>query len=184
VSITLRATVGRHRPTVIIAGLRSQVRDLKADKQQLAANAYRAADEIHTALIRGCQDAMLIARLRAENTAVKKANEEWRRTVIRAKAEQERLGRPSSKPGRSSTRCPPNWPGRSRPSCSGPTYRRCRTSPPPTTRRSNCPSSTGRSTPTDPGRPETASPDRPVNNQKPPSAANTRGSEQPSQENA
>jgi hypothetical protein len=91
VSITLRATVGRHRPTVIIAGLRSQVRDLKADKQQLAANAYRAADEIHTALIRGCQDATLIARLRAENTAVKKANEEWRRTVIRAKAEQERL---------------------------------------------------------------------------------------------
>lgn len=90
-SITLRATVGRHRPTVIIAGLRSQVRDLKADKQQLAANAYRAADEIHTALIRGCQDAMLIAQLRAENAAVKKANEEWRRTVIRAKAEQERL---------------------------------------------------------------------------------------------
>jgi hypothetical protein len=91
VSITIRAAVGRHRPAVIIAGLRSEVRDLKADKLQLAANAYRAADEIHTALIRGCQDAMLIAQLRAENTAVKKANEEWRRTVIRAKAEQERL---------------------------------------------------------------------------------------------
>ncbi|MCX4809066.1 hypothetical protein OG601_46970 [Streptomyces sp. NBC_01239] len=92
-SITLRATVGRHRSSIIIAGLRGQVRELKADKLQLAANAYRADDEIHTALIRGCQDAMLIAQLRAENTAVKKANEEWRRTVIRAKAEQERLRR-------------------------------------------------------------------------------------------
>jgi hypothetical protein len=92
-SITLRATVGRHRSSIIIAGLRSQVRDLKADKLQLAANAYRLDDEIHTALIRGCQDAMLIARLRAENAAVKKANEGLRHATIRAKAEQERLRR-------------------------------------------------------------------------------------------
>lgn len=97
-SITLRATVGRHRSSIIIAGLRGQVRELKADKLQLAANAYRLGDEIHTALIRGCQDAMLIAQLRAENAAVKKANEELRRKAVkagsdllRAQAEQERL---------------------------------------------------------------------------------------------
>jgi len=84
---------GRHAGRVINARLRRENSELKADRYQLAVNAYRHEDEIHEALIRGCQDAMLIAQLRAESTAVKTANEELRRTVIRAKAEQERLRR-------------------------------------------------------------------------------------------
>lgn len=57
---------GRHKPGVVNARLRSENRELKADKRQLATNAYRHEDEIHTALLRGCQDAILIAQLRTE----------------------------------------------------------------------------------------------------------------------
>jgi hypothetical protein len=57
---------GRHTRGAVISRLRRENRELKADKRQLAINAYRHEDEIHTALIRGCQDAMRIAQLTSE----------------------------------------------------------------------------------------------------------------------
>ncbi|MEU1497353.1 hypothetical protein [Streptomyces sp. NPDC005732] len=89
-SITI-VTRGRHTATGVIAQLRGQIRDMEADNRFLTHDGRAMAADLHTALIRGCQDAMLIAHLRAENTAVKEANAELRRTTIRAKAEQERL---------------------------------------------------------------------------------------------
>jgi hypothetical protein len=89
-SLTI-ATRGRHTAAEVIAHLRGQVRDVEMDNRLLVRDGQAMAADLHTALIRGCQDAMLIAQLRAENAAVKAANEEWRRTTIRAKAEQDRL---------------------------------------------------------------------------------------------
>jgi hypothetical protein len=84
-------TNGKH--TSAYAELRAHLRGVVAENGQLVAGVEDRERELHAALLRGCQDAMLIAQLRAENTAVKAANEEWRRTTIRAKAEQERLRR-------------------------------------------------------------------------------------------
>lgn len=89
-SLTL-ATRGRHTAAEVIAQLRGQVRDVESDNRILVRIGDAMAADLHTALIRGCQDAMLIAELRAENAAVKAANADLRRTTIRAKAEQERL---------------------------------------------------------------------------------------------
>lgn len=91
-SLTLTAR-GKHTAAEVIAQLRSQVRDVEMDNRLLVRDGHARATDLHTALIRGCQDAMLIAHLRAENTAVKAANEEWRRKTVRAQAEQERLRR-------------------------------------------------------------------------------------------
>jgi hypothetical protein len=90
VSFTLPAR-GRHTAAEVIAQLRYQVRDVETDNQILVRHGQAMAVDLHTALIRGCQDAMLIARLRDENAAVKEANAELRRATIRAKAEQARL---------------------------------------------------------------------------------------------
>lgn len=73
--------------------LRAHARRVENDNTILTGAVEEREQELHTALIRGCQDAMLIAELRAENEAVKTANAELRRTTIRAKAEQERLRR-------------------------------------------------------------------------------------------
>ena len=90
-SVVKRRRAGKHTPAY--AELRRQVRALDRDNTELLVGTEDREREIHTALLRGCQDAMVIAQLRAENLAVKAANEEWRRATIRAKAEQERLRR-------------------------------------------------------------------------------------------
>lgn len=90
-SIVKRRRAGKHTPAY--AGLRAYAMRADADNRQLVAAVEDREREIHTALIRCCQDAMVIAQLRAENAAVKTANENLRHTVIRAKAEQERLRR-------------------------------------------------------------------------------------------
>ncbi|MFJ4785069.1 hypothetical protein [Streptomyces sp. NPDC088794] len=84
---------GRHTGRFINTRLRRQVRELDDHNAHLVAGVEQREADLYTALLRGCQDAMLIAQLRAENEAVKAANEELRHTVIRAKAEQERLRR-------------------------------------------------------------------------------------------
>ena len=89
-AITIGAA-GKH--TGAYVELRTHARQVEADNQALTGAVEDREREIHTALVRGCQDSMLIAQLRAENTAVKAANEGLRHTVIRAKAEQERLRR-------------------------------------------------------------------------------------------
>ncbi|MFG3127445.1 hypothetical protein ACGFZU_07050 [Streptomyces tendae] len=73
--------------------LRAHTRRVENDNTILTGAVEEREQQLHTALIRGCQDAMVIAELRAENEAVKAANEELRRTTIRAKAEQDRLRR-------------------------------------------------------------------------------------------
>ncbi|MBZ6102781.1 hypothetical protein ACH4NO_18435 [Streptomyces olivaceus] len=87
--------------TVIAGGKHSQpyqkllahTRRIEDDNTVLTGAVEEREQQLHTALIRGCQDAMAIAELRAENEAIKEANAELRRTTIRAKAEQERLRR-------------------------------------------------------------------------------------------
>lgn len=78
-------STGKHTTT------HAQLRDVEKENGRLIAGTEERERELHTALVRGCQDAMLIAELRAENTAIKAANAELRRATIRAKAEQERL---------------------------------------------------------------------------------------------
>jgi hypothetical protein len=80
---------GRH--TSAYTSLRRHARSVEADNRQLIAVNEQQADEIHTALIRGCQDAMANAQLRAENTALKKRVKELGDKVIRGGAEHQRL---------------------------------------------------------------------------------------------
>ena len=80
---------GRH--TSAHTSLRRHARSVEADNQQLVAAVEDREAEIHTALIRGCQDAMANAQLRAENTALKRRVKELGDKVIRAGAEHQRL---------------------------------------------------------------------------------------------
>lgn len=73
---------GRHTS----AHVEFRARRAEADNRQLRA-------ELHTALVRGCQDSMLIARLKEERAGLVAYNRELRDKTIRAKAEQERLRR-------------------------------------------------------------------------------------------
>lgn len=84
---------GRHTAAYRIAELRREVRDLDSANTVLLTGTEDREREIHTALVRGCQDAMRIAQLSTERDALLKANEELRHKTIRAKAEQERLRR-------------------------------------------------------------------------------------------
>ena len=92
-SIALRATAGRHTAAHRIAELRRQLRDLEAANSFLVRDGDAITADLHTALIRGCQDAVRLAQLQAERDALVKANEDLRHATIRAKAEQERLRR-------------------------------------------------------------------------------------------
>jgi hypothetical protein len=89
--VTAIAVGSQGRHTSAYTTLSRHARSVEADNQQLIAANEQQADEIHTALIRGCQDAMANAQLRAENTALKKRVKELGDKVIRAGAEHERL---------------------------------------------------------------------------------------------
>jgi hypothetical protein len=66
-------TRGRHKPGVVNARLRRQVRDLEADNQQLTQRADAADVYAHKARLRACKDAMRIAQLEAERDELKAA---------------------------------------------------------------------------------------------------------------
>lgn len=87
-AISLRAA-GKHSPAN--AGLRA--RRAEADNRQLIAAVEDRERDLHTALIRGCQDAILIARQKELLAGMAAANRELRHKTIRALAEQERLRR-------------------------------------------------------------------------------------------
>ncbi|PAZ15612.1 hypothetical protein CLM62_12505 [Streptomyces sp. SA15] len=89
-AISIGAT-GKH--TAAYAELRTHAHRVEADNRELTGAVEDREREIHTALLRGCQDAMLIAQLQAERDALVKANENLRHAAVRAKAEQERLRR-------------------------------------------------------------------------------------------
>ncbi|MFI9598862.1 hypothetical protein ACIHCX_03105 [Streptomyces sp. NPDC052043] len=84
-------TTGKHSPAYV--DLRAYTRQVEDDNRQLSTANEQQAGELHTALVRGCQDAMYIARLECEHVALLAANENLRHATIRAKAEQERLRR-------------------------------------------------------------------------------------------
>jgi hypothetical protein len=81
------AARGRHTNGAVIGQLRSQLREVESDNELLVRDGRDMAAELHTALIRGCQDAMRIAALEAVNAAVLAANEELRRETVKAKAD-------------------------------------------------------------------------------------------------
>ena len=94
---------GKHRAERV-ADLKARIRELESGQddyvQQLEAenlalqreNEQLACDLTRT-VIRASQDAMWRAQADEENGQLKKANNELRHTVVRAKAEQERLRR-------------------------------------------------------------------------------------------
>lgn len=88
IAISVR-TVGKHSP----ANPELRARRAESDNVRLTATIEDQARDLHTALVRGCQDSMLIARLKEERAGLVAYNRELRDKTIRAKAEQERLRR-------------------------------------------------------------------------------------------
>jgi hypothetical protein len=87
-AIPFRAA-GRHSAT----NPELRARRAEADNIQLIARIEDLEREIHTALIRGCQDAMLVARQREQLAGLAAHCRELTHKTIRAQAEQERLRR-------------------------------------------------------------------------------------------
>lgn len=81
--------VGRHSRSN--ADLRA--RRAEADNRQLIAAVEDRERDLHTALVRGCQDAILIAHLREQLSGTVAGIRKTQGDLIRAKAEQERLRR-------------------------------------------------------------------------------------------
>ena len=80
-------SVGKHSP----ANAELRARRAEADNRQLVAASEDLQRDLHTALIRGCQDAMRIAHLREQLAAAVSGIRKTQHDLIRAKAEQERL---------------------------------------------------------------------------------------------
>jgi len=68
-----------------------RARRAEADNIQLTATVEDQARDLHTALIRGCQDAMRIAYLREQLAGAVAGIRKTQHDLIRAKAEQDRL---------------------------------------------------------------------------------------------
>lgn len=81
--------VGKH--TSAYAELRTQERRTASDNRRLVAAVEDRERELHTALVRGCQDAMLIAHLREQLAGAVAGIRKTQHDLIRAKAEQQRL---------------------------------------------------------------------------------------------
>ncbi|MEU2924148.1 hypothetical protein ABZ636_03675 [Streptomyces sp. NPDC007251] len=88
IAISVRAA-GRHSAT----NPELRARRAEADNIQLIARIEDLERDLHTALIRGCQDAMLIARQREQLAGLAAHCRELTHKTIRAQAEQERLRR-------------------------------------------------------------------------------------------
>ncbi|WP_185932511.1 hypothetical protein [Streptomyces sp. WAC 01325] len=80
---------GRH--TSAHQSLRADLRQAETDNQALTAAIEDREREIHTALVRGCQDAMLIAHLREQLAGAVVGIRQTQHSLVRSKAEQERL---------------------------------------------------------------------------------------------
>lgn len=96
-------TGGRHRADRIVelkarireleSGQDDYVQQLEAERDGLVRENEQLACDLTQTVLRASQDAMWRAQADAENGRLKRANKELRHTVIRAKAEQERLRR-------------------------------------------------------------------------------------------
>lgn len=88
--------VGKHHPANPELRARlaeADARRTEADNRQLIADAEDRERDLHTALVRGCQDAILIARLKEQLAGMVAGIRKTQHDLIRAKAEQERLRR-------------------------------------------------------------------------------------------
>ena len=83
--------VGRHSAEHKIRELKAQVARLKDDNVTVIAANENNARDIHTALVRGCQDAIALAESRDENQQLKARVKELGDKVIRAEADKQRL---------------------------------------------------------------------------------------------
>ena len=88
VAITIGAT-GRHSP----AHPELRARRAESDNALLTAALEDCERDLHTALIRGCQDAMRITEQREQLADAVAAIRKLQQDLIRSKAEQERLRR-------------------------------------------------------------------------------------------
>ncbi|WP_435215826.1 hypothetical protein [Streptomyces sp. bgisy034] len=80
---------GRH--TSAHFDIRADLRQAEADNRSLTAAVEDRERELHTALVRGCQDAMLIAHLREQLAGAVAGIRQTQHSLVRAKAEQDRL---------------------------------------------------------------------------------------------
>lgn len=88
IAISIRAT-GRHSQ----ANPELRARRAEADNRLLTAAVEDRERDLHTALVRGCQDAMLIAQQREQIAGLTAGVRKLQHDLIRSKAEQERLRR-------------------------------------------------------------------------------------------
>lgn len=82
-------TVGKHSS----ANAELRARRAESDNRRLIAAVEDREKEIHTALVRGCQDSMRIARLKEQLAGTVVGIRKTQHDLIRALAEQERLRR-------------------------------------------------------------------------------------------
>lgn len=80
---------GKH--TSAYAELHAHTSHVEADNRQLTDTVEDRESEIHTALVRGCQDAVLIAQLKEHLAAAVAGIRKTQGDLIRSKAEQDRL---------------------------------------------------------------------------------------------
>jgi hypothetical protein len=78
---------GKHTP----AAAELRTRQIEADNRQLIAANETLVCELTSSIIRGCQDAILIARLKEQLADAVAGIRKTQQDLIRAKAEQERL---------------------------------------------------------------------------------------------
>ncbi|MGW4759575.1 hypothetical protein [Streptomyces chartreusis] len=83
------STPGRH--TSAHQSVRAELRQAETDNRTLTAAVEDREREIHTALVRGCQDAMLIAHLREQLAGAVVGIRQTQHDLVRSRAEQERL---------------------------------------------------------------------------------------------
>jgi hypothetical protein len=95
-SVAIPRTTGKHSSAyaslrALTGRLEAAVKALEADNRELIADAEDRERDLHTALIRGCQDAMRIAWLEEQRAGLVAHCRELTHKTIRAMAEQERL---------------------------------------------------------------------------------------------
>ncbi|MER5902952.1 hypothetical protein ABT150_23075 [Streptomyces mirabilis] len=89
--MSITTAPGKH--TAAYRELEARLAQLEADNRVLIARNEELVCELTGTILSASRHSLRAASAEEENGRLKQANEEWRRTTVRAKAEQERLRR-------------------------------------------------------------------------------------------
>lgn len=92
-SIALRATAGRHSAAARIAALEARLTQAESDNRALTARNEELICELTGTILSASRYSLRAAAAEEENGRLKESHKELRHTVIRARAEQDRLRR-------------------------------------------------------------------------------------------